>query len=69
MAIWYVWQLGMYNLWQFGKFFPILVCLDQEKSGNPELDSHFLIDCSIQLCRGRQQTEFCFSTKVPENGN
>jgi hypothetical protein len=33
-----------YNLWPFGKFvdtwyiFPVLVCLDQEKSGNPAAD-------------------------------
>jgi hypothetical protein len=24
-----------YCLWSFGTFFPVLVCLDQEKSGNP----------------------------------
>jgi hypothetical protein len=29
MAIWY-------SLWWFGIFIPFLVCLDQEKSGNPD---------------------------------
>jgi hypothetical protein len=27
-----------YSLWSFG-FFPVLVCLDQEKSGNPDLNT------------------------------
>jgi hypothetical protein len=26
-----------YSLWSIGIFFPVLVCLDKEKSGNPEL--------------------------------
>jgi hypothetical protein len=30
VAIWY-------SLWSFGIFFPVLVCLDREKSGNPGL--------------------------------
>jgi hypothetical protein len=30
MAVWY-------SLWSFGIFFPVLVWLQQEKSGNPEL--------------------------------
>jgi hypothetical protein len=29
MAVWY-------SLWFFDIFFPVLVCLDQEKSGNPD---------------------------------
>jgi hypothetical protein len=30
MAVWY-------SLWSLVIFFPVLVCLDQEKSGNPDL--------------------------------
>jgi hypothetical protein len=31
MGVWY-------GLWSFGTVFPNLVCLDQEKSGNPEIE-------------------------------
>jgi hypothetical protein len=34
-AIWYnLWPFGRYRVWSFGIIFPVLVCLDQEKSGN-----------------------------------
>jgi hypothetical protein len=34
-AIWYNLWLFVFKLWSFGIFFPTLVCLDQEKTGNP----------------------------------
>jgi hypothetical protein len=35
-VIWYkLWPFGVPSLWSFGIFFPVLVCLHQEKSGNP----------------------------------
>jgi hypothetical protein len=32
MGVWY-------SLWPFGTFFPVLVCLDREKSGSPDANS------------------------------
>jgi hypothetical protein len=38
MAIWYyLWPFIIHSLWSF-VVFPNLVCLDQEKSGNPDGD-------------------------------
>jgi hypothetical protein len=38
MAIWYnVWQFGVVS-GPSGPIFPVLVCLDPEKSGNPGAD-------------------------------
>jgi hypothetical protein len=33
----------MYSLWSFGIFFPILVCLDQDESGN-HVPNHGAVD-------------------------
>jgi hypothetical protein len=36
-AIWYnLWPFGIHSVWSFGIFFYVLVCLEQEKSGNPD---------------------------------
>jgi hypothetical protein len=37
MAIWYNVWLFWCSLWSFGYIFPVFVCLDKEKSGNPDL--------------------------------
>jgi hypothetical protein len=46
MALWY-------SLWSFGTYFPVLVCLYQEKSGNPEtsyIHTYILFLPTIFLC-------------------
>jgi hypothetical protein len=62
-AIWYnLWPFGklmyghlVYNLWPFGidcghlNNFQVLVCLDQEKSGNPALRAAAAAFCEISF--------------------
>jgi hypothetical protein len=37
-------MVGWNSLWSFGIFFSILVCLDQEKSGNPDIGSSLSVE-------------------------
>jgi hypothetical protein len=53
-AIWYnLWPFGIVN--GFGIFFPNLVCLDKEKSGNPDSNSQSISICGRKTGRGRHR--------------